>query len=75
MGEQNWLDILNRQMGLKQIQETNQYTEKYGLQLSETEAELLLSERNNTLKATGRIEFGQSILPQIIYTFCDSSFI
>ena len=75
MGEQNWLDILNRQMGLKQIQETNQYTEKYGLQLTETEAELLLSERNNTLKATGRIEFGQSILPQIIYTFCDSSFI
>ena len=75
MSEQNWLDIMNRQMWLKQIQETNQYTEKYGLQLSESETELLLTEKKNTLKETGRIEFGQSILPQIIYAFCDSSFI
>lgn len=75
MGEQNWLELMNRQMWLKQIQETNQYTEKYGLRLSETEAELLLTEKNHTLKAAGRIEFGQSILPQIIYAFCDSSFL
>lgn len=73
MGKQNWLALMNRKMCLEQIQETNQYTENYGLQLSETEAELLLTEKNNTLKEMGRIEFGQSILPQIIYTFCDSS--
>ena len=75
MGEQNWLALMNRKMCLEQIQETNQYTENYGLQLSETEAELLLTEKNNTLKEMGRIEFGQSILPQIIYAFCDSSYI
>lgn len=75
MGEQNWMELLNRQTWLKQVKATNQYTEKFGLALSEKDAELLLVEKNNTLKAERRVEFGQSILPQIIYAFCDSSFI
>ena len=75
MGEQNWLELLNNQTWLKQVQATNQYTEKFGLALSEKDTELLLAEKNNTLKTERRVEFGQSILPQIIYAFCDSSFI
>lgn len=75
MGEQNWIVLLNRQTWLKQVQATNQYTEKFGLVLSEKDTELLLVEKNNTLKDEQRVEFGQSILPQIIYAFCDSSFI
>ena len=31
MDEQNWLEVMNRQQWMKQIQETNQYTSKYGL--------------------------------------------
>lgn len=75
MDGQNWLELLNRQTWLRQIQETNQYTEKYGLTLSEKDTEILLAEKNHTLRSEQRVEFGQSILPQIIYAFCDSSFI
>ncbi len=75
MGEQNWLELLSGQTWLKQVRATNQYTEQFGLTLSETDTELLLEERNHTLKAEQRVEFGQSILPQMIYAFCDSSFL
>ena len=75
MGEKNWLEIMNNQMWLKQVQETNQYTMQFGLSLSKEDTEILLAEKNNTLKAERRVEFGQSILPQIIYVFCDSAYI
>ena len=75
MDEQNWLEVMNRQQWMKQIQETNQYTSKYGLQLSEEDTEVLIEEKNHTLKAERRVEFGQSVIPQIIYIFCDSAFI
>ena len=75
MEEKNWMDIMNHQMWLKQLQETNQYTEKYGLQISERDAELLMEERAKVLKAERRVEFGQSILPRIIYAFCDSAYL
>lgn len=75
MGAENWMELMDGQMWLEQVRETNQYTEKYGLALSEEDAELLLAEKNQILKNERRVEFGQSILPQIIYTFCDSSYI
>lgn len=75
MGAENWLELMDGQMWLEQVRETNQYTEKYGLALSEEDAELLLAEKKQILKNERRVEFGQSILPQIIYTFCDSSYI
>lgn len=71
----NWLEIMNNQMWLKQVQETNQYTMQFGLELSKEDTEILLAEKSNTLKAERRVEFGQSILPQIIYVFCDSAYI
>lgn len=75
MENQNWLTLMNNRMWLQQVWETNSYTAKYGLTLSEKDTEILLAEKNNILKFERRVEFGQSILPQIIYTFCDSSFI
>lgn len=75
MGEKNWLEIMNNQMWLKQVQETNQYTMQFGLSLSNEDTEILLAEKNNILKVERRVEFGQSILPQIIYVFCDSAYI
>ena len=75
MREQNWLELLNRDTWLKQVKETNQYTEKFGLVLSERDTQLLLEEKNHILKTQQRVELGQSILPRIIYTFCDSSFL
>ncbi|WP_166432447.1 hypothetical protein [Lacrimispora amygdalina] len=40
--EQNWLEVMNLQQWMKQIQETNQYTLKYGLRLSEEDTEILI---------------------------------
>lgn len=75
MGEQNWLELLDGQTWLEQVRETNQYTEKFGLILTEKDTEILLAEKNHALKTERRVEFGKSILSQIIYAFCDSSFI
>ena len=75
MGEQNWLELMNRQVWLEQVRKTNQYTEKFGLALSEQDMELLLEEKNHILRRERRVELGQGILPQIIYAFCDSSFL
>ncbi len=43
--------------------------------LSEQDAEILAQERKSTLIEQKRVEFGESILPRIIYEFCDSAFI
>ena len=48
---------------------------QYGLTLSEQDAEILAQERKSTLIEQKRVEFGESILPRIIYEFCDSAFI
>lgn len=75
MGEKDWLDIMSKQTQVRQVLETNAYTEKYGLVLCAEEAELLAEERVNVLRSERRIEFGQGILPKIIYAFCDSAYI
>lgn len=75
MSGENWMELTNSRMWLEQVRETNRYAERYGLTLSEEDMELLLSEKSRILKKEGRIEFGRSILPQIIQTFCDSSYI
>lgn len=75
MEKKNWLEIMNSQFLMKQIQEANQYTEKYGLKISEKEAEILIAEKADILKIEQRVEFGQSVLAQMIYTFCDSAYI
>lgn len=54
---------------------TNQYTERFGLVLSEEEAKLLVQERFESLKEQQRVEIGKGILDKLIYTFCDSAYI
>ncbi len=75
MEQKSWLEEMNRQTLARQVLETNCYTQKYGLVLREEDAALLAQERTNVLKAERRVEFGQSIMPKIIYTFCDSSYV
>ena len=75
MAEQNWLQAMQMQAQLQKVMETNQYTQQYGLSLSPEDAQLLVAERTNTLREQKRVEFGNSILPAIIYEFCDSAFI
>lgn len=75
MEKQNWLELMSNRVWLAEVQKTNQYTQQFGLALSDEDTQLLLAEKNAVLKAQRRVEFGQGILPQIIYAFCDSSFI
>ncbi len=62
-------------MQLQKMISCNQYTEKFGVRLSEEEAVFLLKARKNSLKEQERIEFGEGILSKLIFTFCDSPFI
>lgn len=75
MADGNWLELMTGQVQLKQILSVNERTEQYGLVLSESDAALLLAERQKALRHEMRVEFGESILPKIIQTFCASQYI
>jgi len=74
MENTNWL-VLLEQTQIQKVMESNQYTKQYGLTLTEQDAKVLAQERKNTLMEHKRVEFGESILPRIIYEFCDSAYI
>lgn len=57
------------------LRKSNQLTERYGLTLTETQIHALVEERTNALVETGRLELGESILPRLIYAFCDSPYL
>lgn len=73
--EQNWIMLLQQQSQLAKVIETNRVTEQYGLTLSVQDAKLIAAERAHALKKSRRVEFGEGIMPKIIYEFCDSDFI
>ena len=60
---------------LDQLEPLNRLTEPYGLSLSVAQMQHLMEQRHLTLKNTGRVEFGEGILPKLIYAFCDSPYI
>ena len=72
--DKNWL-VLLQQNHLDKVVGTNQVTGQYGLVLTEQDAELILEERKNALREQQRVEFGEGIVPKIIYEFCDSDYI
>lgn len=63
-----------KQEALK-VFECNERTKCFGLCLSEDSVKELIKCKNNTLRLQKRIEFGESILPKLIYAFCDSQYI
>ena len=75
MEEKNWLELMSKQTQVKEVLARNRDTEKFGLALSEREAQILVAERGEVLKKERRVEFGEGILPKIIDTFCDSAYI
>lgn len=60
---------------IQEIKKCNEVTIKYGVSLSEEQIENLINKRFESLKATGRIEFGNGILKELIEAFCDSPYI
>lgn len=73
--EKDWMDLLQQQNQLDKVIDTNQITARFGLALSEQDAKLILEERKKALLEQRRIEFGEGIVPKIIYEFCDSDYI
>lgn len=73
--EQNWMVLLQQKNQLAKVMEMNRITEKFGLVLSEQDAELIVAERANALREQKRVEFSGGIVPRLIEEFCDSDFI
>lgn len=67
--------LLQQKNQLEKVIETNKTTEQFGLVLSEQDAKMILEERKDTLQKQKRVEFGEGIVPKIIYEFCDSNYI
>jgi hypothetical protein len=57
------------------LEKCNTYTERYGLALSSKDIASLLESRSEALKEQERLELGESILPRLVYAFCDSPFV
>lgn len=73
--EKNWIELFQQESQIGNVLKVNEFTEKYGLTLNEQEAQLLVEAKGNTLKEQKRVEFGPSVIPKIIYEFCDSAYI
>jgi hypothetical protein len=76
MNDETFLSYLsNSQFQLEKVIRCNEYSKKFGVILSNQDALLLLNSKINSLKEKERIELGDSILPKLIFTFCDSPYI
>lgn len=63
-----------KQQEMQKVLECNQLSKKHGLALTEEEAKQLMQSRELSLRDSGRVEFGEGILPELIYAFCDSPY-
>ena len=60
---------------IERLLQINEIGRQYGLFLSEAQLRALVAAEAETLRAQGRLEFGEGILPRLMYMFCDSPFI
>ncbi len=66
--------IINKS-AIMEIIKCNEKTCRYGLVLSQAEAQELVETRAEALKSFGRIEFAGGIIKKLIEEFCDSPFL
>lgn len=67
--------ILTEQNQVSAIKKTSEYTNQYGLSLTDQDIQELLVRRRECLAEQQRVEFGAGILGKIIFAFCDSEYI
>ena len=60
---------------IQTVIDMNQKTERFGLVLTKEDAKLLVDARRKVLQEQQRVEFGEEILPGLIWEFCDSAYI
>lgn len=75
--DKKWLENISSQTKheLQQISKINEKTDRFGLTFSEKQIKDLVVREKDTLHEQKRIEFGEGILPRLIYEFCDSAYI
>ena len=75
----NEMQLFSQPMQIMQtkteLAQCNKITERCGLSLSEQQMECIALRRIDALQATGRVEFGESVLRKLVYAFCDSPYI
>jgi hypothetical protein len=64
-----------KEQAIMELKKCNDFTSKYRLSLSESDIQMLVEQRFETLKLNGRVEFGGGILKKLIFEFCDSAYI
>jgi len=75
MEELKMLTLLSEKNQLQKVLNCNELTEKFGLTLTEENVKGLLEKRKENLREQQRVEFGEGILPKLIFAFCDSSYL
>lgn len=75
MEERTWMELASGKIRTAELLDTNACSRRYGLTLSPEDAQVLMEKRALALRETRRVEFGQGILPKLIYEFCDSDWI
>ena len=73
--DDNLLMLLSGKNQIEAIRKTNDYTRRFGLSLSEEDAQELMASHMECLKEEQRIEFGEGITDKLIFAFCDSDYI
>lgn len=67
-------DLIQKQ-AVNEIIKCNDYTEQFGLVLTQAQAVELVETRSLSLRNNGRIEFGGGVIDKIIREFCSSPYI
>jgi hypothetical protein len=66
---------LIEKQAVSEVIKCNDYTERFGLRLTQEQAVELVETRSLSLRDNGRIEFGGGVIDKIIKAFCDSPYI
>ncbi|SHK09562.1 hypothetical protein SAMN02745136_01671 [Anaerocolumna jejuensis DSM 15929] len=69
------MQLKKQEEEIRSLVAVNEKTESFGLTLSYEDAKELVVMRNDSLKSSQRIEFGDGILQKLIFQFCDSQYI
>ncbi len=67
MNGDTWISLTDDSKQAAAVKAANDYTQKFGLVLKEEETSLLFAERREVLKKQQRVEFGEGILPKLIF--------
>lgn len=73
--DEDFTMLLSEQSQMNIIRKTNEYSNQFGLSLTDDDIGELLVRRRESLSEQQRVEFGAGILDMIIFAFCDSDYV